>query len=343
MQKKLLCAAIVALSIPSAALAQSTVTLYGRVNLDMEWDKASGQPGVFRIVNDSSRLGIRGEENLGGGMKAIFQLENSINWDSGGGTLAGRESYVGLTSNWGTVLLGRRLDPMYSATWDSMPETNHDTGTASDALFGQAQNTQTAAAYGGVFVPNSVSYRTPNISGFTGEVTYSALSESTNPTRTSFIEGVISYSNGPWYFGTGYGDSKTANPLTTNRAEHNRAWPTVVVYDAKWLIIAGGYERAWRELPGFSTVARNYWRIAGEVPYGPHEFHVSYGNAGDSGVNDSGAQQWIIGYNYNLSKRTKVYAIYSRVDNERNGAYGFLTSSPGVDNSAYGVGMRVNF
>src|SRR4051794_35962817 len=100
MNKKLVALAVAgACALPVAAQAQTAnVTLYGRVHLDMEFvsgKQANGSnPHVFRLSSNSSRFGIRGTESLGGGLNAIFQLESSVSWDAGGGTIAGRDSFV---------------------------------------------------------------------------------------------------------------------------------------------------------------------------------------------------------------------------------------------------------
>src|SRR6476660_8029233 len=102
MNKKLVAVAVAGvLAAPLAAQAQTAnVTLYGRLNIDYEL--ISGQqvpvngtqanPNVSRLSSNSSRLGVRGTESLGGGLNAIFQIESSINSDGAGGTLAGRET-----------------------------------------------------------------------------------------------------------------------------------------------------------------------------------------------------------------------------------------------------------
>jgi predicted porin len=337
-------AILAGLAIPAAAFGESNVTLYGRANLSVEATKASGSSTIVQVVNNASRLGLRGSEELGGGLKTVFQVESSVTMDSGGGNIAGRDTWLGFEGNLGTFRIGRMTSPLYYATWDSLPENNHDTGNSADGLFGQAQNTQTAAAYGGGRFNNAIYYLTPRVAGFKAEVAYSALTESAVPTRVGHTEIALQYENGPLYVGTGYTWSKSANVTTTNKAEYNRALPVVVVYDFKAAVVGFGYERADRELTGSGTVHRNYWRVAAMAPVGAHEFHLSFGDAGDiSGQDDSGARQWVLGYNYNLSKRTKVYAFYVKVDNDRNGAYGFLTSAPGVDNSSFAVGMRMNF
>ena len=119
MNKKLVAVAVAGvLAAPLAAQAQTAnVTLYGRLNLDAEVvnGRPAGtnisNPNVYRVSSNSSRLGVRGTESLGGGLNAIFQLESSINADAGGGTLAGRETFVGLQGGWGTFKIGNYLAP----------------------------------------------------------------------------------------------------------------------------------------------------------------------------------------------------------------------------------------
>src|SRR6186713_1018355 len=114
MKKKLVAVAVAGvLGAPLAAHAQTAnVTLYGRLNVDLEWVKGAqpdgSNPNVTRLSSNSSRFGIRGTESLGGGLNAIFQIENgSIRPTTGdGGNLAGRDSFVGLSGGWGTFKMG---------------------------------------------------------------------------------------------------------------------------------------------------------------------------------------------------------------------------------------------
>ena len=114
MNKKLVAVAVAAvLAAPMAQAQTANVVLYGRVNLDLEYIDASGNaPGVTRLTSNSSRFGLRGTEALGGGLNAIFQLENgSVGWDASGGALAGRDSFIGFQGSWGTARFGNFLAP----------------------------------------------------------------------------------------------------------------------------------------------------------------------------------------------------------------------------------------
>src|SRR6476619_8393261 len=105
MNKKLVAVAIAGLLAAPLAQAQTAnVTLYGRINIDMEFVNGrlsnNTNPNVYRVASNSSRFGLRGTESLGGGLNAIFQIESSINGDTNSGNLGGRETFVGFQGAW---------------------------------------------------------------------------------------------------------------------------------------------------------------------------------------------------------------------------------------------------
>ena len=116
MNKKLIAVAVAGLlAAPLVAQAQTAnVVLYGRLNLDLEYVNATAPsgvdtPNVSRLSSNSSRFGLRGTEALGGGLNAIWQIESSVAGDAGGGTIAGRDTFIGLQGSWGTVRFGNFL------------------------------------------------------------------------------------------------------------------------------------------------------------------------------------------------------------------------------------------
>jgi hypothetical protein len=109
-------AVALAVAAPLGAAAQSdSATLYGRINLDMEYVVGRGVTGdsssTVRQSSNSSRFGFRGAEYVGSGLVAIWQIESAFNADAGGGGIALRETYVGLDGDWGTVKAGYFLSP----------------------------------------------------------------------------------------------------------------------------------------------------------------------------------------------------------------------------------------
>ena len=120
MQKKIIALAVAALA-SSAAFAQSNVTVYGIADVGQAFVKSSGaangvnQGTVGRLDSNSSYLGFKGVEDLGNGLKALFQFETGFAADKGfwsSTATSGRDSYVGLTSNFGTVLAGNLTHPL---------------------------------------------------------------------------------------------------------------------------------------------------------------------------------------------------------------------------------------
>lgn len=163
MKKIVLAAALAALAIP--AFAQSSVTLWGRINTSVESQKTGSADRVVKLQNNSSRLGVRGTEDLGGGLKAAFNLEHGFNSDTGSlqtfgspaNTFWSRQANVELSGSFGTVRLGTWFPDSYFSTVDRTSNHNHDTGTSSDALFSDfALGRRT----------NKVGYFSPVIEGF---------------------------------------------------------------------------------------------------------------------------------------------------------------------------------
>lgn len=314
-------AAAVLVCLPLSVLAQSTVTLYGRLNTTLESQKANGVRNTV-VANNSSRFGFKGEEDIGGGMKALFRLEGGVASDTGAttnGALFGREATVGLSGGFGTVRLGRQAYlPAYLATADYVSMHNHDTGSSADALFG------------GFYIDsrqsNSISYTTPNISGFTLEIAQ-GLNEKENvpgtaARRKNQTDIAANYDAGPLHLGAGYekiGDDK----LLALRA----------LYEFGALTVGGYLER-----DDFITLGtRNNVRVSAMYTVGASEFHANVGSAGKfSKVADSKAQQYTLGYNYNLSKRTKVYGYFTRLNDNAGKVYG-------GDFNSTAVGIRHNF
>lgn len=342
---------------PLAMADNSNVELYGRVNTSFERTKI--QDGVSRnqVVDNRSRIGFRGKEDLGGGLTAIFQVENATPVDRGGGTFASRDSWIGLAGGFGTFKIGRMIGPVYYGTADWVAQHNHDTGTSEDALFnGGFYSTAYPAPYGDERNNNTVYYSTPSFNGFKFEANYSTLTESANKPHES--EYAASYDKGPLHATLGYGQTKNYSTAAgaDSVGRKDKGWIGAIHYDFKSFTLAALADRSKVELPAGTSATRNYYRISGMVPIGSNEFHLNYGIAKDlSGTSNTGAKQWTLAYNYKLSKRTKLYALYTKVDNDpvdaavagSGGRYALVNSDPGTpigkDVSSFGVGVRHNF
>ena len=332
MNKKLVAVAVAAvLSAPLTAQAQTAnVTLYGRVHLNLEYiDANDNHPSTQRLSSNSSRLGVRGTESLGGGLNAIFQIESSISADAGGGTLAARETFIGLQGSWGTVKWGNFLAP-----YDDMHPIFGNAPTLTTSILATAAiwaNNGGFTKATGAFdarLQNSLRYDTPNIAGFTGSAQVSLDSE--NGTTDPFVLSLGGiYNNGPFQGGVGFEANKDvrANGLDDWALTVTGAWNFGVVR------VAGVYERLDYDTPT-GSLKRNFYGVSATAPVGPGTVYAFYGHAdkgkgGGSRVaglasgDNTEADQFSISYTHPLSKRTSVYAGYHLLDNDANAAYNY--------------------
>lgn len=350
MQRKLLAAALAsAFAAPAFAQVPPEMQIYGRINVSAERIETdnSNTPGVpndsnYELVDNSSRIGFRGNKELTPGLKAIWQIESRVNVTDNGNTntFTSRDSFLGLQGGFGTFRAGRTIGPVYYATYDYISMHNHDTGTSSDALLNP-----TIFGFQG-FMNNTLWYTSPSFGGITVDVAYSLLNE----TRTaggdqpSYIGLVGSYDRGPLHAALSYANTQDSPAL--GGGSDATAWTIGGAYDFKFMVLGALWEMAETEAFG-ASVDSDYWRISAMFPVGQHEFHVNYGLVDADG--DRGAQQWTLGYNYNITKTTKVYAFYTMVDNDNNGNFvmGGSTSTvlgaTGAQYSSIAVGIRHNF
>lgn len=336
MKKKLVAVAVAGvLGVPLAAHAQTAnVTLYGRVNLDLEvmnGKQADGSnPNVVRLSSNTSRFGLKGVESLGGGLNAIFQIESGVSADAGGGVLAGRETFAGLQGSWGTVKAGNFLN-----TTDDLHSIFGSTPTLLTGIFSTAslwaQGPQ-SRANGGFDTRdgNSLRYDSPSYNGLTYSVQGSTLE---NATHAYILGANAIYTNGPIQLGAAYGSNQKVRGPDLN----DRDYTLTGGYNFGPVRVAGVYEYTKYETSS-GDLTRNFYGISGIIPVGPGQIFAYWGHAGDGkgsasdatarigalahGANTS-ANVWELTYTYSLSKRTAIYGGYTKIDNKSNANYSF--------------------
>jgi predicted porin len=342
MQRKLLAAAIgAAFAAPGLAQVPAEIQLYGRVNVSFERIETSPGTDNFELVDNSSRIGLRGNKELTPGLKAIFQIESRTKLDdSAGSFLSSRDSFAGLQGAFGTIRAGRTIGPVYYATYDYISMHNHDTGTSSDALLHP-----TVVGNMG-FMDNTLWYTSPKFGPITIDAAFSLLGEQrVDPAmdQPRHLGLVASYDQGPLHAAVSYANTKNdadLDPGPGTRPSDATAWTIGGAYDLKFLVVGALYEKATTDVLGGDRDS-DYWRIALMAPFGQHELHFNFGMVDADG--DTGAQQWTVAYNYNITKTTKVYAFYTRVENDTNGTFGFRPVTAGGEVSSLAVGFRHNF
>ena len=324
--------AAVAVCGTSAVMAQSSVTIYGRVNTTIEHQK-TGKESKTGMFNNNSRIGFKGVEDLGNGLKAGFQLEAGFNSDDGSDALAfKRQSEVNLSGNFGMVRLGNFYPESYYATSDYIGMHNHETGSSVDALY------YDAAWFDGTGTGNKLAYRTPTFNNFWAEGSVSFHEKAKDPAKPNEVRKnaydlAANYNNGPLSLGAGY-SYWNSNYQAALRGLYTFGQFTVGAY----------YQRNKDDnaILGAGAGTLNNFRLSGMYVLNASEFHVNVGRANSwSKVDDSAATQWTLGYNYNLSKRTKVYTYYTKINNKKAAEYG--TGVAGDDFSSFALGIRHNF
>ena len=317
MNKKLLTAAIgAALAAAPMFAANAAPTVYGKMNvgvasIDNGNDSTATQDSSSLVMtDDASRLGVKGEEDLGGGMKALYLWETTIDVDNGG-LLGGRDAYVGLGGGWGSLRLGQ-----YNTAYKLVSVPTEIFGDTIGDFTGSNKAGETRQA-------NNIGYTSPSFGGLKVALEYANHNE-TGQTDTGAspeitrMNGSVTWSSGPIYVGVGYYDFGPVSGAN--------ALDTAMQVSAQWksgpLRIAATYED--QKGQGNTTVFDNL-NLAGSFAMGNHEFALSYtmvscDASGTATCTNADATMMALGYFYNFSKSTALKVVYATIDNDANSA-----------------------
>lgn len=334
MKKSLIALAAVAAS--GAAFAQSSVTVFGVVDAAVTvYDGEETVSGLGNSGNSSSRLGFRGVEDLGNGLKAQFWLEGAISNDDGSGVGAGagqgfefkRRSTVSLLSNYGELRLGRSTTAAYDAV--SRYDNFGTVGVGASRVWstGGYDNRKS----------NMVSYYSPDFSGFKFAANY-AFGEQDQSTwkRGAYYGLSATYDNGPLSVGFGAERQNNANPVLGSNTNRLTAYGIGGSYNFGVVKLAAAYLNQESQPHPASVASADYdnFLLAVSAPVGAAgEVKASYNRYEVDGAAEGKADQFSLGYVHNLSKRTAVYGTYSYLKN-KNGGNNFTLGGAGVTKPA---------
>ncbi len=356
MKKKSLLAFAALATLGGAAAAQSSVTVYGKVDLGMVYDAGAAAGKSVRLSNGvtgGSRLGFKGVEDLGGGTKFLFQLESGIcidsaapvvsngasvpNFCTGNNAFMGRQAHGDLSGSFGLLTAGR----VYS--FDFINQTTVDpfgTGLAGDSqnLFGDKSTSR---------LNNTVQYTTPAVGGLTvsGEVAFGETTGNWEAGRET--GGAVTWTSGPAYVSLTILDQDNPNGNGSSRKNVELG----ATYDFGVVKVHGLVERATGNPTGAARPLDALDILAGvTVPVGNGSVLASYIHHDDRnaltapGGGDRDAQQVAVGYMYPLSKRTSLYTSFARIQNQHGAVFtvGNATEA-GVGNKSFDFGVVHNF
>ena len=381
--------ALAALAVVGAASAQSSVTLYGKMDMSLNsrTEKATALgvtaktknnvgPEVNSSAQNGSRWGLKGTEDLGGGMSANFILESGITADVGGAiTGFNRTSMVGLSGGFGAITLGTQYSPYDSTLSGYDPHgatgssawgyvlgagslNNLAATPAAIAGFGGAKGANGFHADGMQFgsgrVTNSIMYATPNMGGFFAEAMW-APGENKNPvagvaqqSASSYAGFRAGYNNGPLGVTLGYESLKTA--AGGNTSDKTTAWALAAQYDLGVAKVHAIYERAKNDgaavggIAGIADGTDSGWGLGVSIPLGSVNVGLSYAReTHDSetvGLRDGRTSAFGVQAIYPLSKRTRLYTSYVNGKSQNAAVAGAAVSTK---TSAWNVGMQHDF
>ena len=364
MKKSLIALAVLAAS--GAAMAQSSVTLFGIVDTNVSYldgvSNAAGtntesKYGIGTSGNATSRLGFRGVEDLGGGLKAGFHLEGEIFGDDGNanGFNFQRRSTVSLMGGFGEVRMGRELTPSYSKTssYDLFGQTGIGQfmgwrDWASNSDFGAAVPTADAS---NVRSSNMISYYTPNFGGLTAGLGY-GFDEQTTGKAGRYVGGYVAYDNGPLSLAASYDQRdlvlNVGVPVVGSAVLDRDTFTLGGSYDLNVVKLNAIVQQSKYKALGESEKV-NAYALGVSAPVGAGEVKLQYALY-DNKLIESKAHQISLGYVHNLSKRTAVYGTVAYMDNKDASklnlsakGLGTIDARAGDSQTGVQVGIRHSF
>ena len=378
MKKKLLALAVAGAFVAPVAMADTAnVTVYGAANvsLDMVDNGSAGATSgtrVNKVSSNASHIGFKGSEDLGGGTSAVWQLETLLALDANGagagGLGNGRNTFAGLKGDgWGQIVLGNNDSPYKSSTRrldvfkDSIADNRSLMGGSIGASF-DSRNT------------DSITYTSPNMGGMTLGLQYGAAQQEAvvaSATQKGSMWSVAgAYDMAPLYVSAAY-ENHTTNAAAGATQLKESAYRLGAGYKMDQIEGSFVYEKTNDNYGGVGTCAglpansdcsgHNAWTLGGKFNIsGSDAVKLAYTRRGEingGGVpavkNNTGANQFSVGYDHAMSKRTSVFALYTKLNNNTASASGLgaaaystgavAASVADADPSAFSIGMKHSF
>ncbi|NWG85916.1 MAG: porin [Hydrogenophilaceae bacterium] len=355
MKKSLIALAAASAFAAPAFAATSNVDVFGVLSFSVDYvDVGAAAAGkdesdLVTGVNHTGRIGFKGSEDLGGGLKATWQIDSEVGKLAAttDPVFANRNTFVGLAGGFGEVRLGRHDTPYKLATGslDPMGDSVGDYNAIIGSYDGGAGKFDARAA-------GTIAYLSPNFNGLTAAVAYISVqnAEAAGEDNKDAWSAAAMYENGPLFASLAYEVYNGEAGAASTPTKSHDAWKVGAGYkfgDTKLGVI---YE-AMENDTAASTTSRDAWYVSLAHTMGPIVLKAAYGKANDSdhATDKDGADMWAVGMDYNLSKRTALYAVYANLENDTNAKYGIgdggklYTPADGKDASAFSVGIKHSF
>lgn len=373
--KKLIAAAVAAAVIAPAGVMAAGPTLYGKIHMSVDYkdNNTSNNEGTkykeWGLSSNSSRIGVKGSEDLGNGMKVGYLIEWRVGMDGddrGDKDLATRNRAVTLSGDWGTMLAGK-WDTPFKTVGRKLDLFGDRVGDMRDMNSGAKMDLRTN---------NTVAYVTPNMNGLTATVAYvfdatgasasdNAKDQGKDTTGDNADNSAWSFStvykNGPLMAAVAYTDIDNTLFSATG-AENQKTWRVGGSYKFGDLKVLATYTDI-ANAKGYDGKDAEIWQLGAAYTMGnnvikfqyadrsEYDNYDNFSNVRQSGK-DTGADMFVIGLDHKMSKRTTVYVTYADMDNDKN-ANGIVWSgghdkegdapAKGNDSDAFSVGIIHKF
>lgn len=382
MQKKIIALAIAAAISAPAFADNANVTVYGKAILDIESvsNDKSTLSAATRVQTNATRFGVKGSEDLGEGLKGWFQYEVEMDADGSGNTVSAKDSStataanaastatytatpsglgksrnsgVGIEAGFGTVMLGI-WDTPFKVAHNKIELFDNATVFSATNLIGRAngdagKNYNTRQA-------NVLQYWSPSLAGVKVNVSYSPdEAKSTGDANTqgsnkSLVSAAATYDDhdSGIYVSAGYESRADASVASTS----DTGTRLVARYTLGDFWVGAAFEAIKVNTSASYSYTQNNSEVSAQYKLGANNLGLSYVKAGDAATTAAttanGASQVSLRYGYGLSKRTELFAAYTSLKNDTNGAYGFSAgtkfgTNSGSTQNAFGTGLIVSF
>ncbi len=313
MKKKLLALAVAAALPMVSQAATADVTIYGKLHTSIDYVDPDGDDSIYDVTSRASRLGFKGSEDLGDGLKFIWKIESQVNIADGGTYWKGRNAYVGLAGGWGTFLYGRHDTPMKMSTGKL------------DIFSDEMADYNATAGFVDIRANDAIAYVSPNFSGLTlvGAVVPDADYDGDGDFGGAYSVAAM-YSNGGLFLAAAY---ETLDDLLGGMDANH--WRIGAGYDMGNFHIGAVYADQ-----GDLTNTDNL-TVNGSYKFGNNKLKAMWASIDPD--NGSKMDAWAIGLDHNFSKRTKIYVQYA--DSEA----GLQDTNPSGDQSGFSFGMVHKF
>jgi len=332
----------------SGAVAAQNVTVYGILDTSYTNVPKNTTAGTQAAITSSvwlpSVFGFTGTEDLGGGLKAKFELESDINTDAGtqgAGGIFGRKSTVALSGNFGTVTAGNMIDIIFLQGFIDNVRQAH---SASSAVLGLAYGTNTVnttgtgtTTGGNVFSPNTIKYTTPSFGGITATVQHQLGEAAGDSGKSQATAGMLNYSAGALSLSAAYKESHNSNDVTFQKKTYLGA-----TYKMGNVGLSGTYTK-YKGDGTVSTVDAQLYEAGLSYAISPSlTAAVNYVSIDDNVTNKRPTVSSVSLKNA-LSKRTSLWALAAQVDNKNgdNTFSPFYNTIQAAGTKATGVAVGV--